>query len=351
MNNHLIRVLKAVGKSTHVLQAPDGSEILVLPYGGRVLGLFAPKDETNFLWTNPALGSVETARAFYQSKDWHNSGGDRTWLSPELDFFFPNFPPVVKEYWQPRQLDPGDYQVEKKGEALEMLNRLTLRASRSGFSIELAMTKTIYSAPDPLRYEHAIVRTTGIQYAGYSLRTALEIVNASDSSVSVSIWNLLQMPNGGDLLVPTFSRTDPKIYFGVVEAEDISAGDHLVRYRMRAAGGQKIGLRAADTPGRVGYFYECPNGEWALVIRNFYINPSGDYVDAPWDEADDLGYCIQACNVNVDQWSFSELEYHAPAVGAETGRLRYNDESQVWAYRGPREAVMEVAHILLSSEV
>ena len=56
-----------------------------------MLGLFAPGSEENFYWTNPALRSVE-ARAFYAGDDWHNSGGDRTWLAPEVDVFLPDFP-------------------------------------------------------------------------------------------------------------------------------------------------------------------------------------------------------------------------------------------------------------------
>ena len=56
--------------------------------------MFAPESEENFLWTNSALNSAESARAYYASDDWQNSGGDRTWLAPELDFFFPKFPDI-----------------------------------------------------------------------------------------------------------------------------------------------------------------------------------------------------------------------------------------------------------------
>ena len=83
----LMGVLNSVGKSTRVLTQPDGTDLLLLPYGGRVLGLFALGSQENFYWTNPALASDESARAFYASEQWHNSGGDRTWLAPEADLF------------------------------------------------------------------------------------------------------------------------------------------------------------------------------------------------------------------------------------------------------------------------
>ena len=112
MNAKLIETLNVIGKPTEVFDSPDGSRVLLLPYGGRILGLFVPGSDENFYWTHPALESQATAAEFYASDQWHNSGGDRTWLAPEVDVFFPNFP-VTDPYWQPRQLDPGDYGIER----------------------------------------------------------------------------------------------------------------------------------------------------------------------------------------------------------------------------------------------
>lgn len=92
----LTQVLNRVGKPTKLFKSSDGTRVLVLPYGGRVLGLFAPGSEENFYWTHTALNSPESAREFYGGDQWHNSGGDRTWLAPEADLFFPNFPKLDK---------------------------------------------------------------------------------------------------------------------------------------------------------------------------------------------------------------------------------------------------------------
>jgi len=91
----LVATLTSADKPTETWSSPDGSAALVFPYGGRILGLFAPESEQNFFWTHPALDAEETARDFYKSAQWHNSGGDRTWLAPEVDFFFPNFPKAI----------------------------------------------------------------------------------------------------------------------------------------------------------------------------------------------------------------------------------------------------------------
>jgi len=101
--------------------------------------------------------------------------------------------------------------------------------------------------------------------------------------------------------------------------------------------------------GRVGYLFN-QGGRHALIIRNFLVNPSGEYVDVPWDDPADLGYSTQACNVNSALGQFSELEYHIPAIGGGTGRTHCDDTAQVWAFRGSQEAIAGVVKTLLGKQ-
>jgi len=341
----LTDTLHAAGKATHVVENPDGSRVLLLPYGGRVLGVFAPGSDENFYWTHTALETAESARAFYASDVWQNSGGDRTWLAPEVDLFFPNFPDM-NTYWQPRELDPGNYQVVQTDKGLQLSNRLTVTLSRTKQRVELEIVKSVSPAPNPLRYERDI-DLAGIEYAGYTQHTSLAIVG--EGTARVGLWNLVQMPHGGDLLVPTYVRTTPKICFGTIPPEDLVVGDHLVQYRMRQTGEHKLEIRATATCGRVGYVYRTGN-KWALVVRNFAVNPSGEYIDVPWNDIGDLGYSTQACNVNSGLGCFSELEYHIPAIGKGTGRTRCDDAAQVWAYRGSADAMRGIINRLLTPQ-
>ena len=346
--SELLEVLAAVGKPCRVVTNPDGTTVLLLPYGGRVLGLFAPGSEDNFYWTHPALGAEETARAFYASPNWHNSGGDRTWLAPEVDIFLPKFPDTTT-YWQPRELDPGRYEPVQGAGGLELVNRLKLRLSRSGQEVELRMAKSVGPAANPLRYERRL-DLVGVQYAGYAQHTRLEILgDHAEDGPMVGLWNLVQMPHGGNLLIPVFHRTEPKIWFGQIAPEDLIVGDRLIRYKMRAKGEHKLGVRAVATTGRVGYVFGTDKA-CSLIVRNFVVNPSGEYVDAPWKDPEDLGYSTQACNVNSALGAFSELEYHIPAIGGKTGSPCCDDTAQVWAFRGPEEKVLAAARRLLSAE-
>lgn len=347
----LVDVLKKVGKTTELFESPDGSQVLLLPYGGRILGLFGPRGGENFFWTHTALESPETAQAFYAGDQWHNSGGDRTWLAPEIDFFFPDFPDLVA-YYQPRQLDPGQYQIVKNDKRVQMVNQFSVTPARSRQKVELKITKGIGPAANPLRYERGLQYAQDLEYAGYTLYSSMEMLSGSESS-QIGLWNLLQMPHGGDLLIPTYSKSQPKIYFGTkgtIGPDDLLVDDHLICYRMRQEGEHKLGIRAAATAGRAGYLYQ-EGSHWALIIRNFAVNPSGEYIDVPREDHQDLGYLAQACNVNSGLGSFSELEYHEPAIGKGTGMSRYDGSAQTWAYRGSQPAVLEAARLLVSPSI
>jgi len=345
----MLEVLNTVGKTPIETILADGTSVVLLPYGGRVLGVYAPGSEENFYWANPALASTETAKSFFESEAWKNSGGDRTWLAPEVDIFLPHFPDT-KTYFQPRELDPGNYQVKETPEGPQLVNDLRLHFSRSDKSLSLRITKSVSAALNPLRFEKQ-VDLADVEYAGYTQNTSLEILDASPAKdTPVGLWNLVQMPHGGEMLIPTYRRTEPKIWFGEVPGEDLKISDHLIRYRMRAKGEQKLGVLATASPGRVGYLH----GEGAtrtLIVRNFTVNPSGEYVDVPWQDTEDLGYSTQACNVNSGLGSFSELEYHIPAVGGKTGQVRCEDCAQVWAFRAGPDSIKAIAGLLLSQEV
>lgn len=167
----------------------------------------------------------------------------------------------------------------------------------------------------------------------------------------VGLWNLVQMPHGGDLLIPTHVRTAAKIYFGQIDDEDLIVDDHLLRYRMRAQGEHKLGVRAVAVTGRVGYLHEAGDGLWSLIVRNFFVNPSGEYVDVPWGDTDDMGYSTQACNVNSRLGSFSELEYHVPAMGRAAGQDSCEDAAAVWAFRGPVDEIRLIGKTLLTADM
>ncbi|MEN6536255.1 MAG: DUF6786 family protein [Bryobacteraceae bacterium] len=341
----LTSTLQAVGKSVHVVEMPGGTRVLLLPYGGRVLGLFGAGDDENYYWTNPALATSLSADVFYASADWHNSGGDRTWLAPELDLFFPKYPDISSSgYFQPRQLDPGRYVIEHRNGTVRMVNRLSVALYRAKTNAELEIRKWVTPAANPLRHEKNERLLTVANYAGYTQHTAIAMLGGD--ATHIGLWNLIQMPHHGEMIIPFYVKTEPRVYFGTIAAHDLRLSDRAIYWRMTAQGEQKIGVRATVATGRVGYRYGSGDSS-TLIIRNFVVDPSGEYIDVPWDDAEDAGYSVQACNVSSRWGEFSELEYHVPAIGRGSGRMKCEDVSQVWGFRGPSDVIDQVMATLL----
>jgi hypothetical protein len=343
--------LSAVGKMSRFFQTSDGTRLLLLPYGARLLGLYTGDRDENFYWTHPALQRPETAAAVFAGDGWHNTGGDRTWVTPELDIFFPDYPDT-RRHWEPPQLDASEYEIIDEPGRIAMSRRMCLRFARAGRDVELELTKWFEPALNPLRREREMAsQHTGVQYAGYTQRTILTLVGSStDQPVATGIWNLIQLPHGGELLVPTYAKATPRVLFGDIPADRLVAEDRLVRFRMDFPGEHKIAVRAAATTGRAGYLRRTAD-TWSLVIRNFFVEPSGEYVDVPKDDPADFGYAVHAVSVLSSLGDFCELEYHAPALGRYERQTSCTDVSQVWAFRGPAAAIRTVARTLLGADL
>ena len=347
----LTQVIADVGKSSEVFTTPDGTRLLLLPYGARVFGLYAAESEESFYWNNPLLDRAETARTMFGGSGWHNTGGDRTWIAPELDTFFPDA--TSNQYWQPRQLDMSDYAVERTGGGIQLSREMTLHLARSNRDVSLRLAKWFAPAANPLRYERDMAALAGsVQYAGYTQRVALQrLDDPADPSPLVGIWNLMQLPPGGEMLVPLYARTTLQKCFGDIPADRVTIENHLLRVKVDFAGSHKIAVKATALGGRTGYAYGRGD-RWSLVVRNFFVNPSGQYIDVQRHDPDDFGYAFQMCRVDeVEFGSFCEMEYHAPALGALPDPARTEDLSQVWAFRGTRKAIDAVARILLGARL
>ncbi len=293
---------------------------------------------------NPALATAESARTFFSGKDWRNPGGDRTWLAPEIDVFFPNFPDT-DVYQVPEEIDPGAYSVIGPNSKWEFQNKFRVKLSRSQEWVLGIISKSWQAAANPLR--HGNYRTE-LQYAGYTQHTKLQIHDKTTSPVG--IWNLLQLPPGGEILIPTRSQVDPHIYVGTVEAGELKATEHLLRYKVARSGISKIGIPAVASTGLIGYSYSS-GANIVLIVRNFSVDPSGSYLDLPWNSAgaiDSPIFSTQACFVDFPLGKFAEIEYHAPVFPNQS---LLEDVSQVWAFRGEQTAIRAVARELLSAEL
>lgn len=349
---HLQSTLSFAGKQTLSANFSNGSRLLVLPDHGRLIGLYPAGEDTNFLWTTPALATAESAEEYFRRSGWPNPGGDRTWLAPELDLFIADPARVGETYAVPRALDPGNWRlVSATPVEVNLENRTRLRLLRSGSETGVWLAKKYAPADNPL--QGTLAGLAGLQYAGYTLATALELEPGEGSPVRLGIWSLLQLPQPGTMLIPTRAVIRPQVVFGTPTPGELTAEPHLVRWHMAPPGGDaKISIKANALTGRAGYLRDTGMpGIQDLVVRDFTVGVDDDYVDALWEPPHEAGWAFQACCVRSGAECFNELEYHAPAAMTAPGRNISRDESRVWAFRGPTAAVLEAACHLLGDAV
>jgi len=345
--NPLRRTLMRAGKRTESMSFPDGSRLLLLPEHGRLLGLYPADDDANFLWTNPALATAESAEAYFRRGGWPNPGGDRTWLAPEIELFIGDLARSAHTYAVPAALDPGNWTLASATHTELRLTQATcLRLHRAKQDVRVRLEKVLRPTGNPLP-------DAGLDYAGYSQATTLEVEPQPGVPTRLGIWNLLQLPQPGTIWIPTRAPARPHVVFGALAADELTETSSRVSWTMEPPGGDaKISLKPQVLTGRAGYLRETGMpGIQDLVVRDFSVGAERDYVDALWESPHEAGWAFQACCVRNGAECFNELEYHVPAATAVAGCRVSRDESRVWAFRGPKEAVAMAARQLLGNAV
>ena len=348
----LIAALRGAEHPAIELRGVEGGALLFLPFGARVLGLFAEDDGPNLFWADSRMARPEEAARVFASSEWVNIGGERTWISPEVDTCIGDIADPWRTYKVSYSMDPGRYMVERNGGAIKASATMRVPIHRKKTTCDVGVEKKIRMIPNPLRSETQVRDWLAeVPYVGYELATSFQLLATPDPAVQVGLWNIIALPAGGEMLVPTLGKAAVRTYFGSAGPEHLTVAEGSVRLRIDGRAQYKIGLRAATLRSRAGYLRPLGGGSWALVVRNFAVNPSGEYIDTPWDSPEELGYAFEAYNDDGKLGAFGELEYHVPAIGGVTGLTSCVDQSQVWAFSGPEERIRAVAKLLLGPEV
>jgi len=336
------------GLSSSELAVDGGGSILVTSAAARVLRLTGPSGH-DFLWLHDAFrgGDVD---GFFAAPGWWNFGGDRTWVAPEAETFISDLSDPWGTYQVPKACDPGAFGLEHNGSFVRVLGDLTLTSFRLGKQAKLSLEKIVRAAPNPLRHVDAAADCMDAEYVGCDQETTLKLLSEPSPGLRFGLWHLAQVRSVGDMLVPTTGSDRPRDYLAPTGPTHLTVSAGLIRFRVDAAEQHKIGIKAASLLGRSGYLRQDDDGKWSLLVRNFVVNPSGDYVDVPWDDPNDLGYAMQCYNDDGNFADFGEMEYHAPAIGDGTGRTSYTDRSQLWAFRADGSVIKRIAHRLLGTE-
>lgn len=333
-SDQLVKGLEAAGLATVTL----GGRIVVMPFGGRVIGLYA-RPEFNCLWTNPLLTSnpAKVAAAMWRP-DWLNPGGDRTWISPELDFHVGDIKRMMETYEVPRAVDPGTHHIAwRNPTSVTLVNHASVPFRRSSQRVELVLTKQIRLLEEPPSEFPRSVKA-----AGYEVRNKLETTSAPPGTHPAA-WHIMQVPGGGVIRVASRSAAQPRNFFG---ESKWSRQGNSVRVVVEATKSFKLGIHAKESRGQMIYTGRAGDNAFG-VIRWFDVAESDRYYDVPPDDLTARGYMTQVYVDDGALGGFGEMEYHAPALEGRVGRTSVEEVSRTWAITGEAGEIESVINAII----
>ncbi len=208
----------------------------------------------------------------------------------------------------------------------------------------------IRPAADPLRkldcYDDLV---KDVLFAGYEQVITIREEEADDKVTEV--WSLIQLNPGGVLLIPASPRVEYSDYYEPIDESLQTIYPDHVRLKITGDRRYKVGYRAAQVFGRLGYYNQLEDGRAYLAVRNFFNNPTVPYGEEPAGAPGRQGHSIHVYNDDGNFGGFGEMEVNGQTIGGETGNSSVTDHLVLWFYVGAEEQVKEVAVHLLGVEV
>lgn len=354
--------LDAAGVPFATLRVGEHSEVVVTEYGGRILGPFFDGDAGGAFWLNTeAFRSKDAFRNFVDTKQW-NLGGERVWVSPEIRYHVRD----RSDFWGsldlPDAIDPGEHHLQhlKVGEGsnrpapgAKLEQTVTVRDHLSGEVLrDLRIDREVRAAPNPLSQfagsggsGDVDVGAGGLQYAGYRHSVRFELPERSRAVCEP--WTLFQVRPGGWAIVSAVGDQSYRDYFEPVQTSRVRRSDSCLSFRVDGTQRFKVGIKAANVLGRIGYFEEFGDGNGQLIVRSFHNDPSSRYLEEPPHMEGEGGQSVHIVDDGGTFAGFGELECNGRSVGAKTGRCETTDEFLLWCFRGSVESLRGPARRLL----
>jgi hypothetical protein len=338
-----------------VIELQNSASIVISQYGGRIFGPFLPPDiipsGESLSWTNGAFGQPDSFQAFLTSGDW-NLGGDRIWIAPEIQYNVHDRTDYWNTYNLPAQVDPGRYALDQmRPGQWRLVQDLTLEAYNLGTGTkELHLERSIHKILDPLRYLSNYQNLMdGVLFAGYE--QVLSISESKLDDLMTEVWDVLQLNPGGLLLIPATRRVAYTDHYAPIDESLQTLYPDHVRLRITGDRQYKVGYKAANVFGRMGYYNQVEGGPAYLIVRNFFNNPSMTYAEEPADVPGARGHSIHVYNDDGNFGGFGEMECNGQTIGGETNRSSSIDQLVIWLYVGAQDRLKEIGLQLLGIEL
>ncbi len=323
-------------------------KLLVLERGGRVFGPFSGESEGVF-WANNIWNDDESFRTFLRKHEW-NTGGDRMWIGPEIQFHIQDRQDVANSEQIPFSTDPGSYRLRMDCDKAVLRQKIRLKAYNiAQGTIALGIEKTIQSAANPLRKRtDAEKLLNGVEYCGYTQEVVLKIRHGG--KVSAEAWNITQVDPPGDILIPVTDMAEYVDFYDPISDQYMQNDTDVTRLKATGDCRYKVGLKAAQVKGDILYFSE-QDGNPYLYVKRFFSNPSAEHGEESATLPGENGLSTYVYNDDGRIGGFSELECNLQPIGGRNRRRKSSDIICNWFFFGEFERLKEIAATLTGKQM
>lgn len=283
---------------TPITWETESGSVSVLPERGRIISI-----------------EVSGRHALWQpvrSDEGWNFGGERLWIAPESDWFWKQTGRVdFKHYQVPPGLDPDNWTItQADDESCSSEFYLHLDCFHSDKTIDLKIHRRFELLPP------GTLAGTAPSVA-FRTTTGLEILGGTHGQ-PVDLWSILQVPIGGEMVVPVNQKISPRDYFSPCPITEMIERNGEFRLKTSGHSMFKIGLRPDQANGLIAYERPVPGGLLVLQ-RSFPIYCGLRYCDSPLNDLRSQGDAVQFFCDDGTFGGFAEMEHHSPAIRCGVG--------------------------------
>lgn len=345
----ILDVFDECGVDWELLDLDDGWQIVVTKHGGHVFGPFSDRFPEGIFWTPESLEHAETFKKLVDGRIW-NIGGDRVWVSPEIQFNIKDRSRFRETLDTPKTIDPGEFSMSRDGDVVTLRQTLDLESFNTVTgTMHLEFARSILKAANPLRKLRCCQELMdGVSYCGFE--QILDLEGHSEQDIFAESWDLLQIRPKGTLYMPMYTVERGTDHYEPAGAHEFCV-DSGVCLRITGDSRYKIAYKSACLTGRFGYLADSDTDESYLIVINYPNNPSCMYAEEPPLEAGERGYSIHIYNDDGKSGGFAEMECNMQTIGKPTGIYHAIDRLTKWIFVGNRRKLGEISKCLLGADM
>ncbi len=320
--------------------------IFISGRGGHLLGPFDNLSGSSALWITAQLYSSLSFARFLAAGEW-NLGGERIWIAPEIQFNIKDRSDFRGTYELPAAMDPGTYRLDSTARQVALSQDIVLDCyNTASGSKHLSVHRKIRASKNPL---HSLLKfdqlMDGVVFAGWHHET--ELSSPVNDGIMAESWNLAQVRPGGEAIIPCTPGIEYMDYYEPIDDSLFSIRKHSVKIQITGDRRYKVGFRAPNLLGRIGYIRQVGDDEAELTVRCFQNDPSSLYIEEPANATGCRGLSLNIYNDDGALGGFGEIECNGRTIGGKTDRSSSIDDVTFWYFRGKTGPITAIATILL----